>query len=224
MIRRPAVVGLCILSLPLATALTIVFAPMGCGGSDKPPPKSVATTSSSTTTVTVTITDAGPPAPDALSWVGPEVAPPDAPTLSTGDDAASNALDAPGAPCWKGFVSSGNAVGDLAELGKRCCAGMSPLVGPVKQAFKQGESKSIPVPFVPGCYRIIAVGGTGLKDVDLDLKDPSGKIVAADHTPNDVFPMIHPNKELCVDAVQFLSLSITVKKGSGEVAGEVWKR
>jgi hypothetical protein len=146
-----------------------------------------------------------------------------APVLASGD-AAGEAGAA--AACWKGFTPTGNAEADVAELGNRCAVsqGMSPLIPPVKHTFKQGETKSIPVAIVPGCYRVIAVGGKGVKDVDLALKDNAGKIVAADLTPDDVFPMIHPNKEFCAESVQFLNLTISVKKGAGEVAGGVWKR
>jgi hypothetical protein len=101
---------------------------------------------------------------------------------------------------------------------------MSPVGPPVKFAFKNGETKNIPVASLPGCYRIIAVGGSGVKEVHLVLKDQLGKQIAADMTPDDVLPMIHPNKELCLDSVQILTLSIIVKKGSGDVAGAVWKR
>jgi hypothetical protein len=146
-------------------------------------------------------------------------------TVDAAPEASVATADAaPPPPCWKGFTTTGNAVADLNDLASRCTQGMTPVFPPVKQVFKQGEVKTIPVPFVPACYRIIAVGGTGLKDVDLELKDSSGKMVAADNTPNDIFPMIHPNKEFCVDAVSFLNLSIIVKKGTGEVAGGVWKR
>ena len=208
--------------LPFALAATLAG---GCGPSKtdvKTPPKP---------TSTVSAADAGPKeaspldalvaAPEASTTdaIGIWPVPPDAALeVEAGGDAVA------AAPCWKGFTTSGNAVSDLTELGKRCTGGMTPLVGPVKQVFKQGEVKTIPVAFVPACYRIIAVGGTGLKDVDLEIKDATGKLVAADNTPNDIFPMIHPNKEFCVDAVQFLNLSIIVKKGTGEVAGAVWKR
>ena len=219
---RPASLVFAVLLAPLALA---ALAPVGCGP-DKPEAK-VAPKPSSSTTVTFTVSDAGPGgptdgAPAGDAWTAGAA---DAIDMSTGDAPAANAnADGAAGPCWKGFNPTGAAVPDLDELARRCCAGMSPLVGPVKQVFKQGEAKTIPVPFVPGCYRIIAVGGNGLKDVDLELKDPGGKLVAADNTPNDVFPMIHPNKEFCVDALQLLNLSIVVKKGGGEVAGGVWKR
>ncbi len=143
------------------------------------------------------------------------------PVLTTAVDAAP---EAPAGPCWKGFTPTGNAETDVVELGHRCAAGMSQLVPPVKHNFKQGEAKVIPVAIVPGCYRVIAVGGKGVKDVNLELKDQAGKVVAADMTPDDIFPMIHPNKEFCAQAVQFLNLTISVKKGTGDVAGGVWKR
>jgi hypothetical protein len=216
-------------SLPFALAIGFGAFSGGCGPSTpdtKTPPKgtsSITTGSPDAGGKEAAPVDAMVPAPEAATDGPIGVWPVDAAEagLALGD----GATDAPaGAPCWKGFTTSGNAVSDLDALGKRCTGGMTPLVGPVKQVFKQGEVKTIPVAFVPACYRIIAVGGTGLKDVDLELKDASGKMVAADNTPNDVFPMIHPNKEFCVDAVQFLNLSIIVKKGSGEVAGAVWKR
>ena len=224
---RARLVGLAI-ALPFGLALGLAGVAGGCGpnkpDAQNPPPKGSVSTATSV--------DAGPvDAAPADAMIGVPDAAPDAPVgiwpVDAGDagaslEAATDAVAA--APCWKGFTTSGNAVSDLAELGKRCTVGMTPLVGPVKQAFKQGEVKTIPVAFVPACYRIIAVGGTGLKNVDLILKDASGKVVAADETPNDIFPMIHPNKEFCVDAVQFLNLSIVVTKGTGEVAGAVWKR
>lgn len=146
------------------------------------------------------------------------------PVIAATDAMAETASDAPPPACWQGFVPTGNAEADLIALGQRCAQGMTQLIPPMKHVFKAGEAKSVPVPIPPGCYRVIAVGGTGVKDVDLALKDNAGKVVAADMTPDDVFPMIHPNKEFCTQAVQFLNLTISVKKGSGEVAGGVWKR
>lgn len=206
-------------------ALALAFAG-GCGNS-KPaanPQPSVSTSSSSSAPP-----DAGTAIGDAVSMT------PDAVQLVTdvgGDGnpwaavmaSADAATDAQAPPCWKGFTPTGNPEADVVELGHRCAAGMAQLFPPVKYHFNQGESKSIPVPIVPGCYRLIAVGGKGVKDVDLALKDNAGKVVAADMTPDDIFPMIHPNKEFCAEAVQFLNLVISVKKGSGDVAGGAWKR
>ncbi len=203
--------------VPFLGILAVSAMAGGCGP-DKPLPKPPVPSAS---------VDAAPP-PDAAPV---DAAPPDLGTPLVVDAgaadvvAAADVSDAPAPPCWKGFAPTGNATADLLDLAGRCTVGMSPLLNPpVKQAFKQGEVKTIPIPFVPGCYRIIAVGGTGLKDVDLELKNQAGGMVAADNTPNDVYPMIHPNKEFCIDALQILNLSIIVKKGTGEVAGGVWKR
>ncbi|MGZ3416554.1 MAG: hypothetical protein ACXVEF_22500 [Polyangiales bacterium] len=214
------------LSTPFALGLFAAL-PLsaGCTGS-KPAANPAASTSASTSA-----SEAG-----AAMTTPPDAALPDAATLAldAGDGnpwapvlaSASASGDAAAPACWKGFTPTGVPEADVADLGNRCAVsqGMTPLIPPVKHTFKQGESKSIPVAIVPGCYRIIAVGGKGVKDVDLALKDNAGKIVAADLTPDDIFPMIHPNKEFCADSVQFLNLTISVKKGAGEVAGGVWKR
>lgn len=217
-----------VLTLALALAapfgLAATLASGGCGGPAKGPDSAVgagsedAGTATSTSVVPTVVTDAAAPrdaTPDKSST-------PDAAAASS----SAVVVDAgPPPPCWAGFKPTGSAVPDVADLGGRCTQGMSQVIPPVKQSFAQGEKKQIPLIIPgPGCYRIIAVGGTGVKDVDLEVRDGSGKLVAADNTPDDIFPMIHPNKEWCPDAAQFLTLSIIVKKGAGEVAGGVWKR
>ncbi len=216
------------MTLALPASLACVFA-SGCTGGAGSSGATVPSAGVSATSPTdsaavapvntaVPATDAGAPPPITPDAGATEVSL-WAPVLTD-----AGAADAPAPPCWKGFEPTGNAEADVVELGNRCAKGMSSLVPPVKYSFKAGESKSIPVPIAPGCYRVIAVGGKGVKDVDLALKDASGKLVAADMTPDDVFPMIHPNKEFCSESLQFLTLVISVKKGAGDVAGGVWKR
>lgn len=225
--RRP--VGLLTLTAALAAPLAISVAfGVGCGG----PPKGADNAGASSASVTASANasastgaavDAGAPLADATATSSGYWPAADAATAAT---SVAVVVDAgPPPACWAGFKATGNAVTDVNDLGARCTKGMSPVIPPVKQSFAQGEKKQIPLIIPgPGCYRIIAVGGTGVKDVDLEVRDQSGKLVAADSTPDDIFPMIHPNKEWCPDAAQFLTLSIIVKKGTGEVAGGVWKR
>jgi len=208
----------------VSTPFTLSALATGCTGSGGGKGATSPSTSVSPATADAALTA---PPPDA----GPAMVVADAhqPDVNDGNIwgpvmAAADAAPEAGGACWKGFTPTGNAEADVVELGHRCAAGMSQVVPPVKHVFKQGEAKVIPVPIVPGCYRVIAVGGKGVKDVDLELKDPGGKVVAADKTPDDIFPMIHPNKEFCAEAMQLLQLTISVKKGSGDVAGGVWKR
>ena len=202
----------------VAPAIAIAMFAGACGpGKEAAGPTSPSTSASTSGKPTAKpAADAGLIAPPADAVA---VSPTDAqdgniwnPVLTSTVDAAP---EAPAGPCWKGFAPTGNAEADVVELGHRCAAGMSQLVPPVKHNFKTGEAKVIPVAIVPGCYRVIAVGGKGVKDVNLELKDQGGKVVAADMTPDDIMPMIHPNKEFCAEAVQFLNLIISVKKGSG---------
>ena len=216
-------------AVAFAAALPLAFATLlggGCAGGGQGAQAVAPTTSAPPAPSSSEVL---PPLPDAYtSEIAVDAAAPTASAWTPAPNEAGLALtDAPAPPpppCWKGFVPTGNADADVATLGARCAQGMNPLIPAVKQSFKAGESKSIPAPLMPGCYRVIAVGGAGVKDVDLALKDASGKIIAADMTPDDVFPMIHPNKEFCAESMQFLTLVITVKKGAGDVAGGVWKR
>ncbi len=226
--RSHAFALVAVASVPVAlAAFGAAISTIGCEPS-KPaanPQTDAAAPASEAAVTTAPLPDAVVPVPDAQA-AGDAVDDGDiwGPVLAVSDAIADVAADAPPPACWQGFVPTGNAEADLIALGQRCAQGMTQLVPPVKHGFKAGEAKSVPVPIPPGCYRVIAVGGTGVKDVDLALKDNAGKIVAADMTPDDVFPMIHPNKEFCTQSLQILNLTISVKKGSGEVAGGVWKR
>ncbi len=202
------------LAVPVVLAISLSS---GCGG-DTPKPVTPPPSGSGDAETTVaplvppvTAPKDGGGAHDAGGW----------PTVAVVTDAAP---DGPAPACWKGFAPTGNPDTDVHDLAKRCAEGMT-VVGTVfKHTFKTGEVKTIPIPVPPGCYRVIAVGGNGVKNVDLALKDGAGKVVAADMTPNDVFPMIHPNKEFCTESFQLLNFNIIVDKGAGEVAGGVWKR
>lgn len=221
----------------LALFVTVLVAPStimavlasGCGsggstGATSPSASASGKPSSKPSESTKPSGDAGliAPPPDAVASADASDGNIWAPVLTSATvDAAPEAA---AGPCYKGFTPTGNADADVLELGRRCAAGMSQLVPPVKNNFKAGEARVIPIAIVPGCYRVIAVGGKGVKDVDLELRDQGGKVVAADKTPDDIMPMIHPNKEFCSESVQFLNLTISVKKGTGEVAGGVWKR
>lgn len=197
----------------------------GCG--DKPNPKNpvAASGDASASGDAAPEASAVPTSSGVVSEAGVLLVSDALPLSSTSESGVLVTTDAaPAGPCWKGFAVTGNAVADVGELGKRCAAGMTQPIPTVKHVFKQGEKKSFPVLVLPGCYRIIAVGGTGVKDVDLELTDNAGKLIAADNTPDDIMPMLHPNKELCIEGSYIANLSITVKKGAGEVAGGVWKR
>ncbi len=219
LLRRATVVA-AVLTLP---ALLMSSTLAGCG--EKPTPKPPGPASGDAATEASAAPTSPADAPPTSSGIVSEAsvvtvadAVPEATILLVAADAA------PAGPCWKGFTPTGNAVADVGELGKRCTVGMSQPIPTVKHTFKQGEKKSFPVLLFPGCYRVIAVGGTGVKDVNLELTDNTGKLIAADNTPDDIMPMLHPNKELCIDGSYIANLTISVKKGAGEVAGGVWKR
>ncbi|NDC59832.1 MAG: hypothetical protein EBZ50_13620 [Alphaproteobacteria bacterium] len=125
-------------------------------------------------------------------------------------------------PCWKGFQLTGDAVANLHDLAARCAKGMVQVGTDVQAVFKQGESRSFPIYAPKGVYRAIAVGGSGVEDVNLELKDMNGKIVAADLS-NDAMPMLHPNKNFGVFQDGMFTLTVICKKGAGLIAGGIWR-
>jgi hypothetical protein len=134
----------------------------------------------------------------------------------------SGADTAAGGDCWKGFTRTGNAMADLKRLADSCAAGMDVIVPASKRAFKEGEQVEIAYPLVPGVYRFIAVGDMGVSSVTLELFDPSGIKISADLT-GDAYPILGPYRRVAISKAGVYKLVISVKKGSGEVAGAAWR-
>jgi hypothetical protein len=126
--------------------------------------------------------------------------------------------------CWSGFKTTGDAMGDLMRLSAVCAKGMLPIVPPSKRSFKEGEVLDLKYPLPAGDYRFMAVGGTGAKDVNLSFLTPDGKVVAADLTPDDIFPVLKPSDlPVTVTEPGIYTLRVEMKKGSGEIAGGAWR-
>lgn len=74
----------------------------------------------------------------------------------------------------------------------------------------------------PGhCYWVVGTGGTGVRDVDLDLRDPDGSKLKDDHedAPEMKVHFCHSK-----DKAENYQVDLTLKKGQGEVAMQVLKR
>jgi hypothetical protein len=78
--------------------------------------------------------------------------------------------------------------------------------------------------YVPGagrCYRVYAVGSKGIEDLDLLLRGPDGEHVVADLT-HDRYPVVPPDGPLCCDTPGLYLLEVSVFRGSGRYAVQVW--
>lgn len=69
--------------------------------------------------------------------------------------------------------------------------GYQPLGAPAGQNLTQGQLIAFPIMAQPGaCYVAIAVGGAGVRDVDMEVVGPSGNSIAEDRE-TDAHPTVH---------------------------------
>ncbi len=87
----------------------------------------------------------------------------------------------------------------MALRARQFAAGFGVASDLIRANIRQGlEGVMVPGTVQAGyCYRIIAVGGTGVRDLDLFLYDPTGRQVDADRAP-DNYPVIGLNRPLCI--------------------------
>jgi hypothetical protein len=71
------------------------------------------------------------------------------------------------------------------------------------------------------CYRVYATSTTNVRDLDLLLRDPTGREVAADLT-DDSWPVLPPKEPLCFQETGLYVLEVSVHRGAGRYALQVW--
>lgn len=95
----------------------------------------------------------------------------------------------------------------------------------VRGALRHGERRTVVAAVVGGhCYRIIGVGGAGVGDLDLYLRDLTGNVIDQDRAP-DNFPVIGLDRQLCLPAGmgnQSAQLEIRMARGEGEIGVQVF--
>ena len=101
--------------------------------------------------------------------------------------------------------------------------GYEPAAAPVtsaRQRLAEGRAAVHRVRLERGaCYAIAAVGGEGLRDLDLALASPTGAPVAAELGPNPL-----PIVRACPTASGSYRLTATAREGSGPYAFQVFRR
>ena len=130
------------------------------------------------------------------------------------------------AACYGDFTPSGNARADLIRLTRSCgVAGGMRAITPVR-VEEQADGDPVDrytffVPYAGSCYRVFAVGGRGVEDLDLLLRGPEGEDVVADLS-HDPFPVLPPNEPICIGTPGLYQLEVSVFRGSGRYAVQVW--
>ncbi|MBK7582134.1 MAG: hypothetical protein IPI67_18250 [Myxococcales bacterium] len=128
--------------------------------------------------------------------------------------------------CYATFSPSGAPKEDLARLTRSCGAtgGMQAVtaVQTAEQSEKDPADRyTFYVPNSGACYRVYAVGDRNVSDLDVLLRGPDGADVTGD-VSHDAFPVTPPSGPICFDVPGLYMLEVSVFRGSGRYALQVW--
>ena len=127
--------------------------------------------------------------------------------------------------CYQGFRPTGNVEHDLAQMTSMCGPpnSMKPVT-PVIQGM-QGQRDPIARFTFKGetgrCYRIFSATDRSVMDMDMAMLDPDKNVVGHD-TNEDAFPMLNPDGPFCLTRPGIYTVLVSVEKGSGRYALQVW--
>jgi hypothetical protein len=128
------------------------------------------------------------------------------------------------ADCYRRFEPTSDAAADVARLGEACAApaGMHPLASHLGAAQGAGDpAERFTFHARRGCYRAIAVGGPGVRDLDVAVYDPEGRLAAGD-VSRDRFPVVPPRGPLCLEREADYTVAVAVIRGRGEYVFQLW--
>lgn len=145
-------------------------------------------------------------------------------TTTTSEETAKSPWEA----CYSSFTPAGDAEGDLTRLVRDCgpTGGMR-AVTPVRVGEQSSEDPvdryTFEVPAAGKCYRVYAAAQSSIQDLDLLLRGPSRDHFVADVT-HDSWPVLPPREPVCFTEPGSYMLEVSVYRGSGRYALQVWGR
>jgi hypothetical protein len=71
------------------------------------------------------------------------------------------------------------------------------------------------------CYRVYAVAGAGIQDLDLLVKDSTGAIAGEDST-DDPSPVVQEDGAVCFKVADDASAVVSIGAGKGAYAVQIW--
>jgi hypothetical protein len=130
------------------------------------------------------------------------------------------------AECYASFSPSGEPKADLARITRSCgpTGGMraiTPVETKEQNEKDPADRFTFYVPNSGACYRVYAMGDRNVKDLDVLLRGPDGDNVVAD-VGHDAFPVVPPYGPICFDAPGLYMLEVSVFRGGGRYALQVW--
>ena len=145
----------------------------------------------------------------------------------TGQPVVAPVYQAPPSVVGGGWVTTGYAENDYVSYhmslrARQFAAGYVPITQLYRSQMGQGQRQYVTVTASPGrCYRIIGVGGVGVRDLDLRLRDMSGNVIDQD-VATDNFPVIGLQHQLCPTTPGAYRLEVLMYAGAGEFGVQVY--
>ena len=170
------------------------------------------------------VTDSGP---TATADAGPTTdTPPTPPPPKYTSKKITLKQDPAWALCHSSFaIKSKDAIAEVQKAGKGCAdtTKMKAVGAPTKatQADKN-PPQLIKLKAAAGkCYRVYAIADTGIKDLDLLVKDSAGEVGAEDST-DDPSPVLLEDGAFCFKDADNAVVVVSVGEGKGTYAVQIW--
>ena len=172
--------------------------------------------------------EASPRPAETPDWKRPRTASLDVSDTHPGPSGAAQ-VDRLGDPFWSacygGFQLTEDPVSDLDRLGLACGAprGLG-SVSPVHVGAQKAEDPAERLVFRARkgrCYRLFAVGAAGVRDLDVAILAPDGRLIAADLS-KDAWSVVPPRGPWCPDEEGPFAIDVSISDGEGAYALGVW--
>jgi hypothetical protein len=127
--------------------------------------------------------------------------------------------------CYQRFHPTGNARNDLTQMTGLC--GVATAMKPVTSIIEGNQTQADPIARytfqgeLGRCYRIFSASDRGVRDLDMAVLDPGHAVVGHD-TNEDAFPIVNPDGPLCLTRPGAYTLLVSVERGAGHYALQVW--
>jgi len=98
---------------------------------------------------------------------------------------------------------------------RQFAAGYIPITQLFRGQLGQGQRQYVTITAQPGrCYRIVGVGGQGVRDLDLRLLDMNGNVLDQD-VATDNFPVLGLQRNLCLNWQGTFRIEVIMYSGAG---------
>ena len=149
------------------------------------------------------------------------------PTSKPGPAPTPTTVPKPEGKCVQLVKRTGDLSADISAVGDACGTkfGLVAVASPYSRHLSQdqGWQKQFELELDVGCYRLFAVGDSGIQDLDTGIKDTAGTVIAEDSSSGPM-PVLNPDGPFCIQRAQKVVLYARVGKGAGTYAMWLWKK